>query len=276
MTRLLREKPDLLVVQGDSSSALGVPWPVSWRACPLRMSRLAFGGANRTCRGRRRNIASRSTCAPTCCSRLRRCRGEPAYGAGAGGGARHRQHGDRQLVRCASEATAADTSRRRHAAAAGDLSSRESWGAGIESISRALAEMAGDGTASIDVVLHPNPHVASRNAQPVGRPRRNRAHRSDEPRERPPIRDCDLVLSNSGEYPGGSSRVGRAPASSCGKRRNGLKQSRQAMRAWSEPLRRGSSRKSGACLIRPKERRWRGLLSRLVMAAQDRELLRSS
>lgn len=38
---------------------------------------------------------------------------------------------------------------------------RESWGEGIRSIAAALTEIARDGRALIDFVLHPNPHVAA-------------------------------------------------------------------------------------------------------------------
>lgn len=38
---------------------------------------------------------------------------------------------------------------------------RESWSEGLRSISAALIEIAREGTALIDVVLHPNPHVAA-------------------------------------------------------------------------------------------------------------------
>ena len=38
---------------------------------------------------------------------------------------------------------------------------RESWGEGLRSIAAALVEIARDGIALIDLVLHPNPHVAA-------------------------------------------------------------------------------------------------------------------
>jgi len=38
---------------------------------------------------------------------------------------------------------------------------RESWGEGLRSIASALIQIARDGVAAIDVVLHPNPHVAA-------------------------------------------------------------------------------------------------------------------
>ena len=38
---------------------------------------------------------------------------------------------------------------------------RESWGNGLQSIAAALIAIAGDGTATIDLILHPNRHVAA-------------------------------------------------------------------------------------------------------------------
>jgi UDP-N-acetylglucosamine 2-epimerase (non-hydrolysing) len=76
---------------------------------------------------------------------------------------------------------------------------RESWGAGIESIAAALLELASDGAASIDVVLHPNRGVADVMRQRL-EGRRGisllAATSHDDLVRR--IRDSDLVLSDSG------------------------------------------------------------------------------
>ncbi|MFL6830187.1 MAG: non-hydrolyzing UDP-N-acetylglucosamine 2-epimerase [Sphingomicrobium sp.] len=76
---------------------------------------------------------------------------------------------------------------------------RESWGAGLQSIAAALAEIAERGSARVDVILPPNAHVASGMREllsgrlnvtllgPCG---------YDELVRR--MRDCDLVLSDSG------------------------------------------------------------------------------
>jgi UDP-N-acetylglucosamine 2-epimerase (non-hydrolysing) len=76
---------------------------------------------------------------------------------------------------------------------------RESWGGGLESISAALVEIAAEGRAMIDVVLHPNSHIASTmRSQLEGR----RGIALIEPTSHPElvrrIRDSDLVLSDSG------------------------------------------------------------------------------
>lgn len=76
---------------------------------------------------------------------------------------------------------------------------RESWGEGLQSISEALVEIAGDGRAEIDVVLHPNPHVASAmRSRLLGQPGIALIEPTDHPDLVRRIRDSDLVLSDSG------------------------------------------------------------------------------
>lgn len=76
---------------------------------------------------------------------------------------------------------------------------RESWGAGLESIASALMDLATEGGTRIDVILHPNPEVAKTLRRTLGARRGisliGPASHSDLVRR---IRDCDLVLSDSG------------------------------------------------------------------------------
>lgn len=76
---------------------------------------------------------------------------------------------------------------------------RESWGAGLQSVSRAIADLANATPARIDVVLHPNPHVAAMIREQLdgrsGISLLPPASHSDLIRM---IRDSDLVLSDSG------------------------------------------------------------------------------
>ncbi|HEU5286139.1 MAG TPA: UDP-N-acetylglucosamine 2-epimerase (non-hydrolyzing) [Sphingomicrobium sp.] len=76
---------------------------------------------------------------------------------------------------------------------------RENWGDGLGSVAMALRQLADEGTASIDVVLHPNPHVTRTIERLLGgcfaitllppcSQRRLVAR----------MRDCDLMLSDSG------------------------------------------------------------------------------
>lgn len=75
---------------------------------------------------------------------------------------------------------------------------RESWGEGLETIAAALIELARDG-ARIDMVLHPNPHVAESMRQLLDRTPSVSLIKPcthDELLQR--MRDADLVLSDSG------------------------------------------------------------------------------
>jgi UDP-N-acetylglucosamine 2-epimerase (non-hydrolysing) len=76
---------------------------------------------------------------------------------------------------------------------------RESWGAGLESVAAAVADLASDGSARIDVVLHPNPHVReTMNRLLHGRRGISLLEPSGHAELVRRIRDCDLVLSDSG------------------------------------------------------------------------------
>jgi UDP-N-acetylglucosamine 2-epimerase (non-hydrolysing) len=76
---------------------------------------------------------------------------------------------------------------------------RESWGNGLESISRALVELASERSLQIDVILHPNPHVAEAMRQQLaGRPGIALLEATTHEGLIRRIRDCDLVLSDSG------------------------------------------------------------------------------
>lgn len=76
---------------------------------------------------------------------------------------------------------------------------RESWDDGLQSIAAALADIAGSGKAEIDVILHPNEHVAATLRQSLSSKRGISlvppcSHRELVRR----MRDADLVLSDSG------------------------------------------------------------------------------
>lgn len=76
---------------------------------------------------------------------------------------------------------------------------RESWGGGLESIASALTELARDAAVRIDVVLHPNRHVADTMRGALdGRSGIALLHPAAHTELVRRIRDCDLVLSDSG------------------------------------------------------------------------------
>ncbi len=76
---------------------------------------------------------------------------------------------------------------------------RESWREGLESIAAALVEIARDGIAAIDLILHPNPHVANvmraRLATAPNVTLSDPCSHVDLVRR---MRDADLILSDSG------------------------------------------------------------------------------
>jgi UDP-N-acetylglucosamine 2-epimerase (non-hydrolysing) len=76
---------------------------------------------------------------------------------------------------------------------------RESWGEGLKSIAAALIEIARDYSVRIDFVLHPNPHVAATMRQLLDSVRRISliapCSQSELVRR---MREADLVLSDSG------------------------------------------------------------------------------
>ena len=76
---------------------------------------------------------------------------------------------------------------------------RENWGGALRSVAAALRRLAESGAARIEVMLHPNPHVSERMEQLLGGQRSIRllapcSHAELAAR----MRDCDLMLSDSG------------------------------------------------------------------------------
>jgi UDP-N-acetylglucosamine 2-epimerase (non-hydrolysing) len=76
---------------------------------------------------------------------------------------------------------------------------RESWGTGLQSIASALGELAGSGEAQIDVILHPNAHVAATMGELLGGVRGIRLLRPCSHAELVQrMRAANLILSDSG------------------------------------------------------------------------------
>lgn len=159
----LRPKPDLLVVQGDTSSALGgalagylagvpvghveaglrthdplLPWPEEeYRIAIDAQADLLFAPTERAATNLRlervkgeMHVTGNTGIDALCAAQLRLPPARPELLEGL----------PRILVTC---------------------HRRESWGEGLRSIAAALGQIAGDGTSQIDFVLHPNPHVAA-------------------------------------------------------------------------------------------------------------------
>ncbi len=76
---------------------------------------------------------------------------------------------------------------------------RESWGDGLESIAAALLELAHGGSARIDLILHPNAHVAGTMRRLLGGvPNVTLLNPCGYEELVRRMRDCDLILSDSG------------------------------------------------------------------------------
>ena len=76
---------------------------------------------------------------------------------------------------------------------------RENWGDGLSSVAAALCQLADSGTARIDVMLHPNPHLSGRIEQLLGGARQLPCcHRAGHSELAASMRECDLMLSDSG------------------------------------------------------------------------------
>jgi UDP-N-acetylglucosamine 2-epimerase (non-hydrolysing) len=76
---------------------------------------------------------------------------------------------------------------------------RENWGAGLRSVAAALRQLANCGAARIEVMLHPNPHVSRQMEQLLGgRPAIALLPPCSQAELAARMRDCDLMLSDSG------------------------------------------------------------------------------
>ncbi len=76
---------------------------------------------------------------------------------------------------------------------------RENWGRGLSSVAAALRRLAAEGTARIEVLLHPNPHVSDRIKQLLeGRSGITLLPPCSQRMLIEKMRECDLMLSDSG------------------------------------------------------------------------------
>ncbi|MEO5972032.1 MAG: UDP-N-acetylglucosamine 2-epimerase (non-hydrolyzing) [Sphingomicrobium sp.] len=76
---------------------------------------------------------------------------------------------------------------------------RESWDTGFEAIASALRAIAAEGIAAVDVVLHPNPHLAGRARRLLGHSRNVRLREPCSHQEMiAAMLECTLMLSDSG------------------------------------------------------------------------------
>jgi UDP-N-acetylglucosamine 2-epimerase (non-hydrolysing) len=197
---LLDERPDLLVVQGDTSSALGAALagfvarvPVAHVEAGLRTHDPLHPWPEEEYRA---SIDARADLlfAPTEAAAAN-LRAERAPGALHVTG----NPGIDSLVAVAAALPAAALRDSGRPKLLVTCHRRESWGEGLEAIAAALLELAGDGAAQIDLVLHPNRHVAANMRRLLGgAPSVSLLAPCSHPELIGRIRDCDLVLSDSG------------------------------------------------------------------------------
>ena len=197
---MLRDPPDLLVVQGDTSSALGaalagftagvpvahveaglrthdllLPWPEEeYRTAIDASAELLFAPTN-TAAG---NLRAEQVPGKTHVTGNTSIDAVLEAEAGLSPVAKGDSTPPRVLVTC---------------------HRRESWGDGLASIAAALSELAADGTTHVDVVLHPNRHVAGKMRVLLAAAHRIAllapcGHRELIQR----MREADLILSDSG------------------------------------------------------------------------------
>jgi UDP-N-acetylglucosamine 2-epimerase (non-hydrolysing) len=76
---------------------------------------------------------------------------------------------------------------------------RENWGEGLSSVASALRQLAAEGAARIEVLLHPNPHVSQKIERLLGGcPGIELLPPCSQRKLVGRMRDCDLMLSDSG------------------------------------------------------------------------------
>jgi UDP-N-acetylglucosamine 2-epimerase (non-hydrolysing) len=196
----LRSRPDLLVVQGDTSSALGGALAAFTAAIPVAHVEAGLRSHDasmpwpeeeyRTAIDARADLLFAPT--PLAAANLRK---EEVVGAVFVTG----NTGIDALMRTKAELPPPTFRERSPPRLLVSCHRRENWGTGLGSIASALRQLAANGTAASDVLLHPNPYVSRRIKRLLGgcpgitllTPCSHR-----ELAER--MRDCDLMLSDSG------------------------------------------------------------------------------
>jgi UDP-N-acetylglucosamine 2-epimerase (non-hydrolysing) len=200
MLPLLSPAPDLLVVQGDTSSALGAALAASLAA--VAVAHVEAGLRTHDARlpwpeeEYRTSIDARADLlfAPTATA-VEKLRAE-----GVGGEVHMTGNtGIDALKATEARLTAQPLVVEKLPRILVTCHRRESWGNGLKSIAAALIEIARDGAARIELVLHPNPHVAGMMRQSLDSIRGISLIRPCTQIELVRrMREVDLILSDSG------------------------------------------------------------------------------
>jgi UDP-N-acetylglucosamine 2-epimerase (non-hydrolysing) len=200
VSAVLAGPPDLLVVQGDTSSALGgalaaftAGVPVAHVEAGLRTHDLQLPWPEEECRtaiDARADLLFAPTELAAANLRDERVPGEIHVTGNSGIDTVLATEGELPV------ATLRDGGRLRILVT---CHRRESWGEGLASIAAAIAELSHDRRAQIDVVLHPNRHVAAQiRSLLAGIPNVSLIDPCSHYGLLRRIRDADLVLSDSG------------------------------------------------------------------------------
>ena len=197
---LIQNSPDLLIVQGDTSSALGGARAAAAAGVPLAHVEAGLRTGDRALPWPEEEYRTEIDAladllfAPTNVSAAN-LRGEAAPGEVHVTG----NTGIDALLATTAELPGSWVRERALPLLLVTCHRRESWGAGVESVAAALCALAAEGAAQLEVIVPPNAHVAAALRARLGG-RRNVAlldpcdHRTLVQR----MRDCDLVLSDSG------------------------------------------------------------------------------
>ncbi len=198
--RTLQPRPDLLIVQGDTSSALGATLAAVTAGVPVAHVEAGLRTHDPTQpwpeEEYRRRIDAESALlfAPTDLA-ARNLRNENVRGAVHVTG----NSGIDALVRVENMLPPPSVRERAGFNLLVTCHRRENWGAGFASVAEALVTLAKEPAIAIDLVLHPNANLATTMIERLRAEGRIRIH--------PPcnhadlvgrMRDCDLLLSDSG------------------------------------------------------------------------------
>lgn len=196
----LRNPPDLLVVQGDTSSALGgalaaftAGVPVAHVEAGLRSHDTAMPWPEeeyRTAIDANADLLFAPTALAAANLRKEGVRGTIFVTGNTGIDA---------VMKTRSELPPASVRDRGLPRLLVTCHRRENWGDGLISVAMALRQLAHEGTARIEVVLHPNPHVSQTIERLLGGcPAITLLPPCSQRRLIARMRDCDLMLSDSG------------------------------------------------------------------------------
>ena len=200
MLQFLRPAPDLLVVQGDTSSALGAALAGSIAEIPLAHVEAGLRTHDpllpwpeeeyRTAIDARADLLFAPTQTAVANLRAEGVRGEVHMTGNTGIDA---------LLAVQARLTAQSLVIEALPRILVTCHRRESWREGLRSIAAALTEIARDGNARIDLILHPNPHVAMTMRQSLDSVRGISLLAPCSQSELVGrMRDADLILSDSG------------------------------------------------------------------------------